>query len=434
MQTVKKFGLIWFAVTSTLSATCYALEESFASLLAVGKTFITALPPSIEVTSTQAIYLRESIALPFPDTQCMYTGIEKEQMCFGDNRLTRIRFPPQKNLKLGLSPQSISQLKYNVSFSPRIPEQIIFPEFGSESEDIIAEIQLGAERQREITEQAKLNRLRLLLSPEEGIGRLESEYAQEEEDKTTQWYALEESLNKTDDANEATVRYEERIHEGIPLKPDTSYCITPSLDNKTQTRSAAPCDGESGGEDNNQTTQQEGSDGEESTSSDQKSDNGSNDECRITDVEPGFYVSPEVAQYCDMLELDEIKQEPVSDDEIPLGLEDTVTTEATSVLAPENPPPSKKKKLPHAGRLHQAQMHGVGGKECGIDGCKKRFTRPADTTSHQAEVHGVGGEECGIDDCKKRFTNPSQKKSHQAQVHGMAPKKRKRTRITEDDD
>ena len=70
---------------------------------------MTARQPPVEVTSTKAVYLEKGDALPLSGTQCIYTGVEREQMCFGNNRPTRIRLHPDKSLRLGLSPQSISQ-------------------------------------------------------------------------------------------------------------------------------------------------------------------------------------------------------------------------------------------------------------------------------------------------------------------------------------
>ena len=107
----KKFLLIWIAAFSALSYSGYAQEESLSVLLtimAVGKNLMVARYPSVEVISTKAVYLEEGDVLPLPGTQCINTGIEREQMCFGYNYPTRIRLQPDKSLRLGLSPQSIS--------------------------------------------------------------------------------------------------------------------------------------------------------------------------------------------------------------------------------------------------------------------------------------------------------------------------------------
>ena len=73
------------------------------------------------------------------------------------------------------------------------------------------------------------------------------EYA-EEESETTEWWMSEEVLygaDVTDDSYEVKIRYEDLVHEGMPLKPDTRYCITPPLHNKTRISCNVPCDGES---------------------------------------------------------------------------------------------------------------------------------------------------------------------------------------------
>ena len=62
----------------------------------------------------------------------------------------------------------------------------------------------------------------------------------------------------------------------MPLKPDTRYCITSPLHNKTRISSDVPCDGDSDNDNGqNQATRQEDSDSEDNTSSDEKSDSNS---------------------------------------------------------------------------------------------------------------------------------------------------------------
>ena len=139
LQAVKKFLLICNAPFSVLSSSCYALEES----------------------------------MPLPFTM----AVGKIPMI--------VRQPPDQSLRLGLSPQGISQRKYNVSFPPPIPEalsgQIIFPEFDLGARSIITTIQQGAERQYAITEAARQNRrLWLLRSFEERMDGVAGGYAEEE--------------------------------------------------------------------------------------------------------------------------------------------------------------------------------------------------------------------------------------------------------------
>ena len=354
----KKFLLIWIAAFSALSFSGYALEESLSLLLAmaVGKTLMTVRQPPVEVTSTKAVYLEAGAAFPLLGTQCIYAGTEREQMCFGNNGPTRIRLQPDKSLRLGLSSQSISQLKYNASFLPPIPEplpgQVIFSGFDPEARSIVTTIQQGARQQREITETARQNRwLWLLRSCGEHMDGVAGEYA-EEENETTEWWMLEEVLYKADDSNEAKIRYEDLVHEGIPLKPDTSYCITSPLHNKTRISSDVPCDGESDSENGqNQATRQESSDSEDDSSSDKKNDSDSKEavssvadsDCIIIDVEPGFEVSPKIAAYCNALEWAAFKQELESDDEMPTEPEMIVTAETLSITDDlVSPSPTKK--------------------------------------------------------------------------------------------
>ena len=358
----KKILQIWIAAFSALCSSGYALEGSLPLLLdiAVGKKLMAARQPSVEVTSTKAVYLEEGDVLPLPGTpRCIYTGIAREQMCFGNNHPTRVRLQPDKSLKLGLSPQSISQLKCNASFPPPIPEflpgQVIFPEFDPGARSIITTLVQGAERQREITETARQNRrLSLLHSCEEHTDGVDGEYAREE-NETAEWWMLEEVLyeaDETDDSNEAKIRYEDRIHEGIPLKPDTSYCITLPPNNKTRISSDVPCDGESDSENGqSQATRQESSDSEDDTSFDEKNDSDSKEtvsfvadpDCIITNVEPGFEVAPEIVAYCDALEWVAFKQEPESDDEMPICPDIIVTAEAHSTTDDlTSPSPTKR--------------------------------------------------------------------------------------------
>ena len=368
---------------------------------------MTARKPSVEVTSTKVVYLEEGDALPLPGTQCIYTGIEREQICFGNNRPTRIRLQPDKNLKLGLSPRSISQLKYNASFPPPIPEplpgQVISPGFDPEAGSIAITLQQGAGRQRDITETARQNRwLWLLRSCGEPMDGVTGEYT-EEENETTEWWMLEEVLYETDDSHEAKIRYEVPSHEGIPLQPDTRYCITPPLHNKTRTSSDVTCDGESDSENGqNQTTWQDSSDSEYDSSPDEKNDSDSKEavssiadpDCIITDVEPGFEVSPEIAAYCDALEWAQIKQEPESDDEIPMDSEGIVIAEAHSTTdGLVNPSPAKKRKLSghlktHMDTIHEGKKKHVCDKT-GADGqpCNKAFIYKSYLKTHIETAH-----------------------------------------------
>ena len=177
------------------------------------------------------------------------------------------------------------------------------------------------------------------------------EYA-EEENEMTEWWMLKEVLYEADDSHEAKIRYEDLSHEGIPLQPDTRYCITPPLHNKPRTSSDVTCDGESDSEDDSSSDEKNDSDSKEAVSAVADPD------CIITDVETGFEVTPEIAAYCDALEWAQIKQEPEFDDEIPIASEVIVTAEAHST--PDDlvsPPPSKKRKLSGHLKTHMETVH-----------------------------------------------------------------------------
>ena len=361
LQAVKKFLLICNAPFSVLSSSCYALEESMPLpfTMVVGETLMTSRQPPVEVISTKAAYLEEGDAPPLSGTQCINTGIGKGSMCFGNNRPTRIRLLPDQSLRLELSPQSISQRKYNVSFPPPIPEplpgQVILPEFDLGARLIVTTIQQGAERQYAITEAARQNkRLWLLRSFEEHKDGVAGEYA-EEENETVEWWMSEEVLygsDVIDGFDEVKIQYEDLVHEGMSLKPDTRYGITPPLHNKTRINSDVPCDGDSYSENSkNQATRAEDSDSEDGTSSDEQSDSDSKEEASsiadpdgiITNVEPGFAVAPKIAAYSDAIEWAPVKQGAESDDEMPIDPEIMVTTEKHSTTDDLVSPSSAKK-------------------------------------------------------------------------------------------
>ena len=437
---IARFLLIWIA-----SSSCHALKENLSLLftMVVVKTLMTAQQPPVELTSTKAVYLGEGDALPLPGTQCIYTGIEREQMCFGNNRPTRVRLQPDTKLKLGLSPRGISQLKYNASSPPPIPEpfpdKVIFPEFDSEAKSIVTTIQQGTERQYEFTETARQNRqLWLLRSCREHMDGVADEYA-EEKNETTEWWMLEEVLYDTDDSNEAKIRYEDLIHEGIPLKPDTSYCITPPLHNKTRISSDVPCDGESDNENGkNQATRQENSDSEGDAFPDEKNDSDSREEvssvadpdCIITNVESGFEVAPEIAAYCDTLEWAAFKQEPESDDEMSIDSEIIVTTEVHSTTDDlVSPSPAKKKKLsghlkthmetvPEGKKKHICYRTGADGQRCNKAFGQKNNLKVHIETVHEGKKKYVC-DRAGADGqpCKKAFGLKSNLKVHIDTIH-----------------
>ena len=387
LQAIKKIIASGIVACSLLHSNCYAQEESLALLfiMTVGKTLVTLQQPSIEVTSTKAIYLRESNALPFPGTQCMYTEVEREQVCFGNNVPTRLRLQSSKSLKLGLSPQSISQLKYNISFPLPTPEllpgQVIFPEFDSGTEAVAAEIQKGVERQYEITRNAKqLKELRGLLWLHDIPEQLMDVVADEHdavENEATEWWALlllEEDSNVADGFDKAEIKFEELLHEGMLLKPDTCYRITPLPHNKAQAGSDVPCDDESDSKNGQKQTSQQ----QDSGSEDGTSDEDENADCVMTKEEPGFWVCKEVADYCDRMDSMDVKQEAESDNEMTIGLELTVTTETYSTTDDLGSSPLAKKRK---------KEYACDRKRANGEPCEKTFGQADHLKRHIENVH-----------------------------------------------
>ena len=168
MHVKKNLLLVMVAVSTGLHSTCYALEDPFTLFaLAASKALTVFQQPFIEVTSTEAVYLREANALPLPDTQCMFTEVSGEQMCVGNSFPTRLRLQPDENLKLGLHPLSVAEFNYNSSdpvliSDPLFLKQDICPEPDPKTKAIATEILQGAERQREIIRGSKR---RVLMSP-----------------------------------------------------------------------------------------------------------------------------------------------------------------------------------------------------------------------------------------------------------------------------
>ena len=347
----------------------------------------------------KAVYLEEGDAIPLPGTQCI--------------------FPPP-------TPGTL-------------PDQIIFPGFDPGAKSIATTIQQGVELQREITETTKQNRLLWLLrSFEEHMDEVAGEYA-EEENEMIEWWILEEVLYETDDFNKAKIRYEDLLYEGISSRPDTSYCIITPLHNTTRISSNVPCDVEPDNENGkNQATRQENSDSEDDTSSDEKNDSDSKEafsfvadpDCIITNVEPGFEVAPEIAAYCDALESAAFKQEPESDDEMPIDSTIIVTAEAHSTTDDLiSPSPAKKRKLFGHLKTHMETVHeGRKGHVCGrtrANGqpCNQALARKSDLKRHIETIHegkkenvcdrtGANGQPCN-----KAFGRKSDLKRHMKTVH-----------------
>ena len=402
---------------------------------------MTARQPPVEVTSTKVVYLEEGDAFPFSATQCIYTGIS----------------------------------------SPPIPEplpgQVLFPGFDPGASSVVTILQQGAGRQREIIETARQNRrLWLLRSCGESMDEVAGEYA-EEENEMIEWWMLEEVLYEADDSHEAKIRYEDSGNEGIPLQPDTCYCITPPLHNNPRTSSDVTCDGESDSKDDSSSDEKNDSDSKEAVSAVADPD------CIITDVEPGFEVAPEIAAYCDALEWAVFKQEPESDDEMPIDPEIIVTAEAHSTTdGLVSPSPAKKRKLSGHLKTQRETVHEDKKKHvCDWTGansqpCNQAFGRKIDLTRHMETVHegkkehvcdrtGANGQPCnqafGLkgslkrhmdivhegkkehvcnwtgangQPCNKAFGLKGDLKKHMKNVHESKKRNRKRPRMEEAND
>ena len=203
MLSVKQLILTVATAFSVHSSYGHALEKSMALpfALAVGKALITTPKPFIEVSSTKEVYVREVVALPLSDTQCLHTQTLDEQVCFGNNQPTRIRLLPDDQLKIGLHSLGISQVQNILHpmpvadplFPVRDGLSLPLPELDSMAKAIAKEIQQGDDRQREIIEKAKQSRS-LVLSRFRNSKSFEEpeEESIEEDSDAIQWWGLKQ--------------------------------------------------------------------------------------------------------------------------------------------------------------------------------------------------------------------------------------------------
>ena len=399
LLSIKQLILTVAIAFSVHSFNGHALEESMALAfaLAVGKALITTPKPFIEVSSTKEVYVREVVALPLSDTQCLHTQIQEEQVCFGNNQPTRIRLLPDDQLKIGLHSLGISQVE-NILHpipvaDPLFPVQdgLSLPELDSMAKAIATEIQQGDDRHREIIEKAKQSRSLVL-----------SRFSIEEDSDAIQWWGLKQEPD-ADDSDMAQAR----LDDSILLKPDTRYCFFP--------------DSGTGAKAYNRAASDDGSGGEDSDTSDESNDNDSDDDESVTesDVEyigttsDPFPVSREVSEYCANQVLMRIKQEPTSDSEIPIESEvvvEVVEADSTNNLESTpltcqslNPPTAKKKRE-------------AGSKEypCRHQDCDLSFATQASLNSHKSQYHS-GEKTCP--DCQKPLKNAKALSNHKRQEH-----------------
>ena len=445
MYVQKKRLLIVTAVSMGLQSTCYALEDSFTLFaLAASKALMVFQPPFIEITSTEAVYLREANALPLPGTQCMFTEISGEQMCVGNGFPTRLRLQPDENLKLGLHPLSIAEFNYNTPYNtpydssapifisdPLFLRQDIFPEPDPVAKAVTTEILQGAERQRELIKESR-QRIRMwpLRSPNVNLDEPEEENG--EEDTDIEWWWLEP---ETDMAGAEIDRLQIQYDDAILLEPDTRYCLSPDTEKDDQS--------------DNQVVADNHSDSEDDSCSDGSSDSGSEDEAEgeadtdssvefiTTSIDP-FPVSAEISDYWQDLVLKKIKIEPLSDEEI--ETEVGVTAEVVTTHKAESILPVTRKKRtcirtddkPHKCESCGKAFSQVGGlivhlrthsgeKPYQCVSCDKMFSQNAHLTKHLRTHTGEKPYKC--ENCGRAFSLGGSLQKHLLTHTGEKPHK-----------
>ena len=271
MQIKKHFILILIACLSSLCPTGYALEDSFALMfvLAAGKSPM-ARQSCIEVTSTEAVYIKETNVLPLSDTQCLYTETPAGQVCFGNNRPTRIRLLPVAPLTMGFHPLGLSLVEYTflptAVTDPLFPGQDAIPEFYPVAKAIAAKLQQDARRQREITEAAEQWRMTLsLISDHNSFDWLKEDI--EEDSEITEGWRLYDQEPGMDDRN----RVQARFDGGIPIEPGIRYCFFSDTDSQGQNDCQALVGSNGGSNDDSKKDSGNNSDSSQGESDDSKS-------------------------------------------------------------------------------------------------------------------------------------------------------------------
>ena len=410
------------AASMGLHSTCYSLEDPLTLFaLAASKAFLVFQQPFIEVTSTEAVYLREANVLPLPDTQCMFTEISGEQMCVGNGFPTRLRLQPGENLKLGLQPLSIAEFNYNTSYStfystfyntfyntsapafisdPVFLGQDILPEPDPEAKAIATEILQGAERQREII---KKSRQRIQISPlrHPNVNLDEPEEENGEEDTDIEWWSLESETNMAESESESeNDRPQIQYDDAILLEPDTRYCLSPDTSRDDENNNQVVADSNSGNEDD--------------SCSDGSSDSGSEDEAEadtdssvefISTPAGPFPVSTKVCGCWHDQMLKKIRGEPLSDEKI----ETEVAVEMVSTThGAESVPPVKSKKRPHTDK-----------KPYKCKNCGKTFSQSSSLNKHRRTHTGEKPFKCK--DCGKAFSQSGNLQTHRRTHTGEKP-------------
>ena len=384
MRVRKKNLLAVLAVSIGLHSTSYALEDhDLLFVLAASQALMAFQQPFIEVTSTEAIYLREAKVLPLPDTQCMSTEIPGEQVCVGNSFPTRLRLQPDKNLKLGLHPLCITELNYpppnntsNPAFisDPLFLRQNIFPELNPEAKAIATEVLQGAEQQREIIKSIR-QRVQIWPLRNPNVNLDEPEEENDEEDTDIKWWSLESEIDMAEDEND---RLQIQHDDAILLEPDTRYCFSPDTGNNYQNNSQGVADNNSGDEADID------SGDEADIDSSVQSISVSSDPCPV---------SIENSKYCDDQLLKKIKVAPLSDEETT-----GVTVEAASSSHYE------KSVRPHTDLKPY---------ECVFDGCGKVFSLGRDLRAHLHSHPVEKPYECGAEGCSRAFSQKNHLVIHQ---------------------
>ena len=446
MQAQKKLLLVVIAASMGLHSTCYPLEDTFTLFaLAASKALMAFQQPFIDVTSTEAVYLREANVLPLPDTQCMFTEISEELMCVGNGFPTRLRLQPDENLQLGLRPLSIAEFNYNTSHNASAPvlisdplflKQDIFPEPDPETKAIATEILQGAEQQREIIKKSR-QRIRMWPLRSSNAHLDEPEEEGGEEDTDIEWWSLEPEIDMAEDENKnENDRQQVQYEDAILLEPDTRYCLSPDTSRDDENDSLVVADNNSVNEDDS--CSDESSDSDSDDEAEVGADTDSSVEFISTSTDP-FPVSAEISDYWQDQMLKKIKTEPLSDEETKIDV--TVATASSPYDVAhdvESMPPVKGNECTHTDKKPYRC------ESCGKAFLKKGYLREhlrshADKKSYKCKICGkaffrndylrkhlhthTGKKPCKCQICGKAFSLNSSLNEHRRTHTGEKPYK-----------